>query len=230
VTWQGSFDAFDDLIRLRRENYEPLLPEIDAQFRELDSQIKLRVEQRDQLRKRLQDILTAPRPELLATADERIALERIRAVEKAIAGVPEAQRAELQERVAHLKGILIWALRTEYPQRLTQAHKDLRDLQQHVDVLTAQYAAFVRTRQAAVHSYAGYDTPISRLRTHVGSALEQVDMLKARQGALIEMVAIDELKARAERLEKYQTQARYAVADSYDRATKMQAEAAGAPQ
>ena len=78
VTWQGSFDAFDDLIRLRRANYEPLLPEIDAQFRELDSQMKLRVEQRDHLRKRLQDILTAPRPELLATADERIALERIR--------------------------------------------------------------------------------------------------------------------------------------------------------
>ena len=108
--------------------------------------------------------------------------------------------------------------------------KDLRDLQQHVDVLTAQYAAFVRTRQAAVHSYAGYDTPISRLRTHVGSALEQVDMLKARQGALIEMVAIDELKARAERLETYQSQARYAVADSYDRATKAQAEAVGAPR
>ena len=231
VTWQGSFDAFDDLIRLRRANYEPLLPEIDAQFRELDSQMKLRVEQRDQLRKRLQDILTAPRPELLATADERIALERIRKVEKAIAGlsVEKAgeQRAGLQERVQHLKGVLIWTLRTEYPERLTQAHKNLRALQQDIDVLTAQYDAFVRTRQAAVHSYVGYDTPISRLRTHVASALEQVDMLKARQGALIETVAIDELKARAERLEAYQSQARYAVADSYDRATKAQAEASG---
>lgn len=234
VTWQGSFDAFDDLIRLRRENYEPLLPEVDAQFRELDSQMKLRVAQRDHLRKRLQDILTAPRPELLATADERIALERIRQVEKAIAGLPEdkaeEQRAALQERAKHLKGVLIWTLRTEYPERLTQAHKNLRELQQHIDVLTAKYAAFVRTRQAAVHSYAGYDVPISRLRTHVGSALEQVDMLKVRQGALIETVAIDELKARVERLEKYQIQARYAVADSYDRATKMQADAAGAPQ
>ena len=230
MTWQGSFDAFDDLIRLRRANYEPLLPEVDAQFRELDSQMKLRVEQRDQLRKRLQDILTAPRPELLATADERIALERIRHVEKAIAGVSEEQRTELQERVQHLKGVLIWTLRTEYPQRLTQAHKDLRDLQRDIDVLTAQYQSFVRTRQAAVHSYVGYDAPISRLRTHVGSALEQVDMLQARQGALIETVAINELKARAERLEAYQSQARYAVADSYDRATKAQAEAAGAPQ
>ena len=53
-------------------------------------------------------------------------------------------------------------------------------------------------------------------------------MLIARQGALIETVAINELKARAERLEAYQSQARYAVADSYDRATKAQAEAAGA--
>src|SRR5262245_26971976 len=196
--------------------------------------MKLRVAQRDHLRKRLQDILTAPRPELLATADERISLERIRSVEKAIAGLPEnqaeEQRGELSERLQRLKGVLIWTLRTEYPERLTEAHKHLRELQQDVDVLTARYAAFVRTRPADVHSYGGYDEPITRLRTRVDSALEQVDMLIARQGTLIETVAINELKARAERLEAYQSQARYAVADSYDRATKAQAEAAGAPQ
>ena len=104
----------------------------------------------------------------------------------------------------------------------------MRELQRDVDVLSARYDAFVRTRQAAVHSYVGYDEPISRLRTRVASALQGVDMLVARQGALIETVAINELKARAERLEAYQSQARYAVADSYDRATKAQAEAAGA--
>jgi hypothetical protein len=227
LTWQGSFDAYSDLIRLRRANYEPLLPEVDAQFRELDSQMKLRMEQRDHLRKRLQDILTAPRPELLATADERIALERIRAVEKAIAGVPEEQRAELQERVQRLKGVLTWTLRTEYPERLTKAHKDLRELQQDVDVLQARYETFVRTRQAAVHSYEGYEEPLRRMRTQVGAALQRVNLLMAQQGSLIETVAINELKGRAERLEKYQSQARYAVADSYDRATKAQAQAAG---
>ena len=227
LAWQGSFDAFNDLIRLRRANYEPLMPEVDAQFRELDSQIKLRIAQRDHLRKRLQDILTAPRPELLATADERIALERIRNVERAIAGLPEDQRAELQERVQRLKGVLVWTLRTEYPERLTKAHKNLRDLQQNVDVLNARYEAFVRTRQAAVHSYEGYEVPISRLRTHVASSLQQVSLLRAQQGSLIEAVAINELKTRAARLETYQSQARYAVADSYDRATKAQAQAAG---
>jgi len=30
--WKTSLDAFDDIIRLRGQNYEPLLPEVDAQF------------------------------------------------------------------------------------------------------------------------------------------------------------------------------------------------------
>jgi hypothetical protein len=47
----------------------------------------------------------------------------------------------------------------------------------------------------------------------------------ARQGQVLEIVAIDELVARRDRLETYQDQARYALADSYDRATKAQAEA-----
>jgi tetratricopeptide (TPR) repeat protein len=222
LTWQTSFDAFDDIIRLRRENYEPLLPTIDAQFRELDSQIRLRMEQRDNLDKRLHAILTAPRPELLATADERIALNRIHAVEAALEASTDPQAGALQERVQRLKGILTWRLRTEYPERLTQAHKDLRQLNDDVAVLNARYDAFVRTRQAATLSYVGYDLPISRLRTRVHEALQQVDTLIARQGQLIETVAINELKARGERLEVYQTQARYAVADSYDRATKAQ--------
>jgi hypothetical protein len=42
----------------------------------------------------------------------------------------------------------------------------------------------------------------------------------ARQGRVLELVAIDELVARRDRLETYRDQARYALADSYDRATR----------
>jgi len=220
IAWQGGFDAFEDLIRLRRANYEPLLPEVDAHFRELDSQMRLRLEQRDHLQKRLQDILTAPRPELLATADERVALERLRKIETALKHAGGPEYAAQQMRVQHLQGVLTWRLYTEYPERLTQAHKDLHDLNEDVRMLHEQYTAFVRARQAAVHSYAGYDQSMQRLRTRVGEALERVDTLLARQGHVIEAVAIDELDTRRQRLEAYQVQARYAVADSYDRALK----------
>jgi len=220
ITWQGGFDAFEDLIRLRRANYDPLLPQLDAKFRELDSQMRLRLEQRDHLQKRLQEILTAPRPAHLATADERVALERLRKIETALKDMSGAECAALQLRVQNLQGVLTWRLYTEYPERLTQAHKDLRGLNEDVRMLQEQYTAFVRARQAAVHSYSGYDQSISRLRTRVGKALEHVDTLLARQGHVIEAVAIDELDTRRKRLEAYQIQARYAVADSYDRALK----------
>jgi hypothetical protein len=220
VVWQGGFDAFEDLIRLRRANYEPLLPQVDAHFRELDSQMRVRLEQRDHLQKRLQDILTAPRPALLATADERVALEQLGKIETALKHASGPECAALQARVQHLQGSLTWRLYTEYPERLTQAHKDLHDLNDDVRMLQEQYTAFVRARQAAVHSYAGYDQLITRLRSQVGEALERVDTLLARQGHVIEAVAIDELNTRRQRLEAYQVQARYAVADSYDRALK----------
>jgi hypothetical protein len=228
IAWQGGFDAFEDLIRLRRANYEPLLPQVDAHFRELDSQMRLRLEQRDLLQKRLQDILTAPRPALLATADERVALERLRKIETALKHCSGPECAAQQARVQHLQGALTWRLYTQYPERLTQAHKNLLQLNEDVAVLQERYTAYVRARQAAVHSYAGYDQSIHGLRTHVGEALERVNTLLARQGHVIEAVAIDELDTRRQRLEAYQVQARYAVADSYDRALKERA-TGGAP-
>src|SRR6185312_4615680 len=143
IAWQGGFAAFEDLIRLRRANYEPLLPQIDARFRQLDSQMRLRVEQRDHLQKRLQDILTAPRPALLATADERMALESLGKIETALERANSPERAALQARVRHLRGVLTWRLYTQYPERLTQAHKDLHDLNDNVRTLQDQYTAFV---------------------------------------------------------------------------------------
>jgi tetratricopeptide (TPR) repeat protein len=222
VSWQASFDAFEDIIRLRAGNYEPLLPGVDAEFRELDSRIRLRLEQRKHLNDRLQGMLTAPRPDHLATADERILGERLAQLESQLQGSTTPETLALQQRVTRLQGALTWRLETEYHERLTEAHVHLHELNAHVDALTARYDAFVRTRQAATHSYVGYDTQIGRLRERVSSALQRVGIVMARQGHMIETVAINQLKARRERLVAQQTQARYAVADSYDRATQAQ--------
>ena len=220
--WKAGLDAFADIIRHRGENYEPLLPEVDAQFRELDSRMRVRLEQRRHIGKRLQAMLTAPRPELLATADERIAVERLDVIEAQLGDPGDDRGLALRQRVARLRGALTWRLETEYHERLTTAYEHLNELNASVDALDAQYEAFVRTRQAATHSYVGYDVQIDRLRQRVVDALQRTDMLMARQGHLIETVAVNQLKARRERLVAQQTQARFAVADSYDRAARDQ--------
>jgi hypothetical protein len=227
LTWKTSLDAFDDIIRLRGQNYEPLLPEVDAQFRVLDSRMRVRLEQRKHLAERLQTILTAPRPEYLATTEEQIASERIARIEKELGNSSDPASVALRQRTNHLRGALTWRLETEYNERLTAAHVHLSELNAPVDALTRQYDAFVKTRQAATHSYVGYDVQITRLRERVDEALQRVDLLIARQGHMIETVAINQLEARRERLVTQQTEARFGVADSYDRAARAQSDAGG---
>jgi tetratricopeptide (TPR) repeat protein len=225
--FQASLEAFDDIIRLRKQNYEPLLPEIDAQFRELDLRMRLRLQQRKHFDERLHAMLTAPRPDYLATKEERIAGERIALIEKQLGNSDSPESRILRHRAARLRGVLQWRLETEYPQRLTAAFDHLKELNTQVDALNQRYEAFVRTRQAATHSYVGYDTQIARLRQKVGGALQHVDLLMARQGQMIENVAINQLEARRGRLVAQQIQARYGVADSYDRASRAQSDAGG---
>jgi len=227
IAWRTSLDAFVDIIRLRGQNYEPLLPEVDAQFRELDSRMRLRLEQRKHLANRLQAMLTAPRPDYLATADERSALKRIALIEKQLGDSDSPEALALRQRVAHLRGTLTWRLETEYNERLTAAQVHLNELNSYVDALTRQYESFVRARQAATQSYIGYDMQIARLRERVGDALQRVDLLMARQGHLIETVAINQLEARRKRLVAQQTEARYGVAASYDRAARSQSAGGG---
>jgi tetratricopeptide (TPR) repeat protein len=229
TTWKTSLDAFEEMVQLRGQNYEPLLPEVDAQFRELDLRMRLRLEQRKHLGKRLEAMLTSPRPEYLATADERIALERIAHFEKELGNSDSPESLAILQRAARLRGAITWRLQTEYNDRLTAAHVHLNELNTHVDALTNQYDAFVRTRQAATHSYFGYDVQITQLRERVVDALQRVEVLMDRQGHLIETVAINQLGARRERMVAQQTEARFGVADSYDRASRAQSGSSGLP-
>lgn len=233
TTWQSSFEAFDDIIAARRDYYEPLLPGVDHEFRELDSRIRLRLRQYELLAQRLQDLLIMPRPEFLATTEERqmnlqleSLSERLNSGSDPVAD--NASDAELAERIARLQGVLTFILRTEYDERLSQFDRHLRELQSSVDLLNAQYQAYVRVRQAAVHSYSGYEGTIGMLRTRVRETKAKVEQLMLRQGHMLERVAVHELEIRQKRLERYHDQARYALADSYDRAARANA-LGGAP-
>jgi hypothetical protein len=221
--WLGGLDAFEDAIRSRRAHYEPLLPEIDAEFRRLDARMRLRLEQRERLSERLNDLLTRPRPEQLATAEEQSLGAWIERAEARLGDASDPQSEALRRRVDRLKGLLAFTLETQYHERLTQAHAHLRELEHDVARMSARHEEFVRTRQAATHGYVGYDPTILGLRSRSTVALERLDALMTRQGEVLERVAIAELESRRERIEASLNQARFAFADSYDRAAKAQA-------
>jgi hypothetical protein len=220
--WDRDLDAFEEIIEKRRAYYEPLLPAIDKEFRRLDSQMRLRLEQRDRIEKRLKNMLVVPRPDYLATAKERIISEQIALLERkeTQGGMPR----EVKARIKRLRGVLHWNIYTEYDCRFTEAHTHFRDLNDEVNRLKKQYTVFVRTRQAATQSYEGYDEVISRQRFLIQEARKKVEELMARQGHMLESMAVNELTRRRERLAEFRIKARFNIADSYDRATRSQTE------
>ncbi|MCP4286294.1 MAG: hypothetical protein GY792_17915, partial [Gammaproteobacteria bacterium] len=181
-TWVRDLDAFEEIIARRRAYYKPLLPAIDREFRRLDSQMRLRIEQRDRIDQRLNAMLTAPRPDYLATSKERIVSEQISLLEQKITAAGSASTTGIRKRIKRLRGVLHWNIHTQYDLRFTKAHKHLRDLNREVNLLKKQYAAFVRTRQAATQSYEGYDDAIRRQRHLIRKAGKTVGELMARQG------------------------------------------------
>ncbi|MCP5041730.1 MAG: hypothetical protein GY944_11935, partial [bacterium] len=220
VRWQKSLDAFDDVIRQRRAYYEPRLPDIDHEFRQLDAQVRLRLEQRDHVRERLENLLIAPQASFLASAQEQQLQHELDRLESALAASGRARPSDLQARIERLRGVLHFRLETQYHERLTQTHAHLRELEADVASLNTRYDAFVRARQAASHSYEGYDAVIADLRERVRTSIDRTRAAMKQQGGVLETVAVEELVARRERLLDYQNQARFAYADSFDRAAK----------
>ncbi|MEZ4278336.1 MAG: hypothetical protein R3F21_01820 [Myxococcota bacterium] len=216
-----SLDAFDDLILARAAYYEPRLPDVDQDFRKLDARMRLRLTQREHLRQRLERMLRDPSPELLATAEEHGQLTTLARLRRQVDDRAEdAQSDLLLARIERLEGVLLWRLESEYHDRFTAVNEHLLALEADVAALKARYDEFVRVRQAATHSYVGHGERIAGLRARVERALAEIDDLKQRQGEQLESVATAALAARREQLAAYQNQARFAFADSYDRAAK----------
>ncbi len=226
ITWQGNLSAYEDLIEMRRRYYEPLLPGIDARFRELDSRILLRMEQRDSIKSRLERLLVAPQPEMLITADERIVSMQLDQLEAQYQNDESPSGVEARRRIKRLRGVLSWDVNLDYQDRMTEAFEHLQELEVDVKRMEGIYASYVRTRQAATQSYEGYNEQIVRARARIDRASKTVAHLMNGVGHMLEKMAIAELKQRRDRIDQYQIQARFAMAESYDRAVKAQQEAA----
>jgi hypothetical protein len=222
VAWSESLDSFAELIELRGRYYGAELPAIDRRFKELDSQLRLRMEQRRTLHERLQQLLVAPRPDFLQTADERVTREQLAQLGERYKNDRSAAGQDARRRIERLQGVLHWDIHTTYNSRLTSAYKHLHELDADVDRLNTIHRSFVRSRQAATQSHKGYDKQLGALRRRVREAQDKVATLISRQGHVLEAMAIQELDQRRARLEEYQVQARFALAESYDKADKDQ--------
>ena len=72
TAWQMSILSYDELVENRERHYESLLPEVDEQFRELETRLRLQFEQQKMFVKQRDEMLASPtaQPEQQALLDE----------------------------------------------------------------------------------------------------------------------------------------------------------------
>ena len=111
-------------------------------------------------------------------------------------------------------------LQAEHHDRLAKLDRELQSLDEALTLAQRHYDRFLVSRRAATASFSGYDEALDNLSNSTRETATRIDNLLARQGALLEKLASDELTRRLRRLEVYAGKARFGLADSKDRVTR----------
>ncbi|MCK9193651.1 MAG: hypothetical protein M0P19_07240, partial [Nevskia sp.] len=147
-------------------------------------------------------------------------LENINARIAALGNAPEAEG--LREQVRLLKGVLLWNLDHDYKLRLWQQKRVQTALDDAVAQAQAQRRAVDDAQQGIPARLAGFAQRVDKQTPRIAELKQKTDTLLSRQQAFLQDLAVHELEQYKARLHQYTVEARFALAQIYDRAAEQE--------
>jgi len=218
-TWAKNIGSFRDMLATRRQGFAERLPRVIAGERALQAE-RLRAAYSREVQA-LARIESDGDAEALAGEKERMLamrLERVRAGLES-AGEP-AQRETAREKYRLLRGLLAWDLSAQYSMRLRDEKKSLQETGRLLAETEARRQALRRAQAQVPGSFGEFDKRIESLRDRIEQARSDVGAAAQAQEHYLAELAVTELVRRREQIAVYITQARFAVAQIYDRAVR----------
>lgn len=215
--WQDSLGVYGDMLDNRRNAYKERLPQVKTQASSID--LDAARKRRDEVAKELGRVETESDALAFADAKQKELLERIAAVNDAIrklGGEAPSGSGELARLAA---GAMTWNLMQQLPQRLWDAKKDLRTIDDNLEQGRAHADALERAQREEPARQEAFAARIAELDRRIRGLVPRVAALSREQQGQVQELAVAELERQKERLAIYATQARYAVAQLYDRAS-----------
>ena len=215
--WQDKLGIYDDMLTNRRRAFAERLPKIRAR----EGAIGL-----DQLEHRREDLtreltwaeaqsnvyaFTDPKEQQLAQR-----LTRARAVLDHAGDDPQLETE--RERYRRAAGALTWQLTQEYPARLWEAKKQLRELDAELSEARERDTALAQAQREEPAHFEQFAARIAQLDWRIRSLQPRLAALVHAQDRYIQGLVVAELEHQKEQLAAYATQARFAVARIYDHA------------
>lgn len=206
---------YSDMVETRRQAYENREPAI-----------RKRVEQQEiqsvsaawrQLGQHLETLEAGRDPLGLASTAEIQQWNRLLRIQDTVTAFPATQRYQrMLERAKWLQGVLYWNIQTDYRARLWEAKKHHASIESALTEANDRQKALIQALQAAPAGFSGYDQRIERLRKRILTLISQIQLERINTTTVLQELALQELQTRKERLASYRSQARYALARSYD--------------
>ena len=228
--WHEKLGVFDDMLATRKKAYAERLPEVRARASEIGM---------DALRKRRDKVAaeiatgeTDADGVAFADAKQLELLALVKNVQASLNQMPASpETAQARERVRLAAGALTWQLASDYTGRVWDAKRELVTIDAKVVEALQRDAALAQAQRDEPARFDAFAKRIAALDPLLQIMLPKVASLRREQQAVVQEIAVVELTRQKERLAQYATQARFAVAQLYDRANiKKDAPNAAPPQ
>ncbi|HUG25932.1 hypothetical protein, partial [Piscinibacter sp.] len=218
--WQDNLGVFGDMLANRRNAYAERLPKVREAAQASGTGLDGLQQRRDAL---AQELATAEAAaDGLAFADEKqrdllARLATVSAILKSAGTEPEFAAAHERARLA--AGALTWQLAQDHYGRLWEAKKALVTTDTQLAEARLRDAALAQAQQDEPQRFEQFAGRIDTLAQRLQALIPQVAALSGEQQQAVQDIAVAELTRQKERLAVYTMQARYAVAQLYDRAS-----------
>ncbi len=215
--WSTSMDAFEEMIAARRGAFAERLPKVDA----LLTSGKLQSLQQDRgaLAARLEQVANSHDVAALAAPDQAALWARVLRDQTMLAHDPDTPAyGRIRERLAMVRGVLLYQMDQEFAARLWNERKQLRTLDAALARAQQGWSRLQNGRQAMPVETGSFAEQVSALQQRVGALQVRLAAAETAQGQALAKLAVARLEQQKERLQGYRVQAQFALATIYDQA------------
>lgn len=215
--WSEDIAVFGDMLGTRRQAFAQKLPQVLAASRQ--SGREALEQRRDALAQELKQAEASADGVAFADAGERALIKRLADVQAVLAKAgDEPDMAQARERARRVAGALSWQLAQHYPVRDWQARKALAAVESGLAKGAQQEAVLMLAQAQEPRRFEAFGVRIAELDQRLHALMPRVAALSGEQQQAVQAIAIEALEQQKQRLAAYTQQARFAVAQLYDRA------------
>lgn len=220
--WSSDLDIYQDMLTTRRAAFTNRLPAVLGSRR--TQEIARLTAARDRYAREIARIETESDVLPLATGKEQELLTRLERSRQRLARGLDSD-AGTRERYRLVRGLLLWDMTADFKSRLWQAQKSLQELDRLLQETQTRRMTLEQAQQQEPRRFDAFATRIRALAPRISALQAQTSVLTRAQEAHLGELAIAELRQQQERLAVYLTQARFAVAQIYDKSSAAEQEA-----